>query len=234
MEAQRVFQVDDDLVKPADNAWELAVALRDREDVEAYVWHDRYESIVTVGGFDSEQDPRIRQFARMFGATPAHAGAGGSIQQVSYLPQNSRHLGMVAGDSGVKFFAIDGAGRKADENRMWLFDPSPRLMRVPELQSRSLRHTRELCVGDEFRKASRAPGGQITVPLSLVWTCEQSVCLGAARRRVRAFGEYDQPSRLAVLLHRPVAWPAPFSAGHVPRQSRCSAGLRHSRIPWRC
>lgn len=54
---ERTGAVSDKLEVAADNAHRLAVALRSR-GVEAYEFHDRSESIVTVGGFDSVGEPR--------------------------------------------------------------------------------------------------------------------------------------------------------------------------------
>jgi hypothetical protein len=65
------------LENAAIQAHELTMALRD-QGVEAYEFHDRYESIVTVGSFDSigqpradgktELDPRVHQIMKKFGA----------------------------------------------------------------------------------------------------------------------------------------------------------------------
>jgi hypothetical protein len=67
----------DKLAEAAVKAHELTVALR-RQGVEAYEFHDRYESIVTVGSFDScgtpradgktEIDPRIHQIMQAYAA----------------------------------------------------------------------------------------------------------------------------------------------------------------------
>ena len=40
---------------------DFAQALR-LKNIEAWVYHDRFESIVTVGSFDNAQDPRIAEF----------------------------------------------------------------------------------------------------------------------------------------------------------------------------
>lgn len=50
-------QVTDDLAKAAEKAHVLTTALR-QLGYEAYEFHDRHESIVTVGSFDSVGDPR--------------------------------------------------------------------------------------------------------------------------------------------------------------------------------
>lgn len=60
------FRVDDTLDKAAQEAHDLAQFLNSNDamktaNLRAYVYHDRYESIVTVGAFDSPGDPVIQQ-----------------------------------------------------------------------------------------------------------------------------------------------------------------------------
>lgn len=52
------FSPTNKLEMAADNAHRLTVALR-KKGVEAYEFHDRHESIVTIGSFDKVGDPRI-------------------------------------------------------------------------------------------------------------------------------------------------------------------------------
>ena len=49
----------------------------DRE-FETYVFHDRYSSIVTVGSFDSKDDPRIAQLQNFFGAKVNEVASDGT------------------------------------------------------------------------------------------------------------------------------------------------------------
>ncbi len=131
-DAEKSFQISDDLNEASHNAWELAVALRElNANIDAYVWHDRYQSVVTVGGFDSAQDPMIRRYLQVFAAQP-----GADIDQVAgtlrgLLGGASDYFGVSAGGTGVRFLTIDNAGKQGNENRMWLFDPEPYLMKVP-------------------------------------------------------------------------------------------------------
>lgn len=119
------FKEDDDLDVAAQEARDLTAALRTVENIEAFVWHDRQHSIVTVGSFESRNDPAIAAFLQRFGAN----------QQLDpLLPKFSNN---------VQYLAIDGNGRKiADMTnlgatalptgfRMWAFDPTPSLMAVP-------------------------------------------------------------------------------------------------------
>ena len=71
-------RVSDRLIQAEINANELTLALR-RQGIEAYQFHDRHESIVTVGSFESlgEQlpngavnlNPAIRQIITTYSAT---------------------------------------------------------------------------------------------------------------------------------------------------------------------
>jgi hypothetical protein len=54
----------DTLGASAMQAHEIARVLRDHMKLEAYVMHTRYGSVVTVGGYDSKDDPRLLQSAR--------------------------------------------------------------------------------------------------------------------------------------------------------------------------
>lgn len=106
----------------AKRAWELAGALRHAKsngydrDYEAYVFHDRYGSVVTVGSFDSPDDPRIPKLQNHFGAKVALVGEDGKSQL------------------GAEAFAVPRKPTKGIETQSWIFDPYPRLMEVPNLK----------------------------------------------------------------------------------------------------
>jgi hypothetical protein len=111
------FLKDNDLDDAAQLANDLAAVLRQDLDpagqfrnIDAYVWHDRYESMVCVGSFSSPNDPAIEHFRRKFGA--------------SVDPQTNQLK--------FKFLTLDtGAGQGT---RMWTFVPTPQVMRVPKLR----------------------------------------------------------------------------------------------------
>jgi hypothetical protein len=117
-----------DLDQAGVNARNLVKALRSREPftdpshpdnaefqtyckTDAYIWHDRTSSIVTVGSFDSPNDPKIKQFAQRFGAR-AEVGANGK-QGVHY-----RYV-PIKEESGVLNFLP--------------LDPIPKVIAVPKL-----------------------------------------------------------------------------------------------------
>ncbi|REJ72890.1 MAG: hypothetical protein DWQ34_15615 [Planctomycetota bacterium] len=124
------LSLDSDLDYAALEARGLAEALRVVENVEAYVWHDRYQSIVTVGSFNGPNDPEIARYRQRFAAD----------EEIDAL------LPVFA--TSVKTLAIDGRGNKVPQRtdvangaavtptlpdgfRIWAFDPNPRLMAVP-------------------------------------------------------------------------------------------------------
>jgi hypothetical protein len=118
------FSLDNSPLNDAgERAWELCSALRHARSLgydhefEAYVYHDRYSSIVTVGSFDSKDDPRIAGIQKFFGAKVTQVKMDGSpsigaeaftVPRVD--PQHPRH---------------------GESVKTWIFDPYPELIEVP-------------------------------------------------------------------------------------------------------
>ncbi|MFH5803271.1 hypothetical protein [Alienimonas sp. DA493] len=105
-------EVSDELNEGGRDAWELCQILRNREGHEAYVWHDRYRSVVTVGSFDSPQDPAAIRMARQFAARP-------DVQ--TGVPEPIL-ISVPKGETDI---------RKA--KRYWLLDAVPYAMPVPNM-----------------------------------------------------------------------------------------------------
>ncbi len=85
-------------------------------DYEAWVYHDKYKSIVTIGSFDSKDDPRIRAIATQFG--------GKMVRH----PQTGEDI--VAGEA----FTVPRYpknGRAPDYS--WVLDAQTRLIDVPKI-----------------------------------------------------------------------------------------------------
>lgn len=122
---------ESDLNAASASAWELAVCLREREDIDAYVWHDRYQSVVTVGSFESPNDPALKKYLLVFAPSPITQASATSGDQVVFPGAPSRNFGIAAG-GGNKIYGVTGFGEKRNENRLWAFDPTPVLMRVPQ------------------------------------------------------------------------------------------------------
>jgi hypothetical protein len=109
------FKVGTSLDDAAKQAWQLATHLRKTANVEAWVYHDRHQSVVTVGAFNSENDPRIRSTAFRYRAkNKQHPQTGRKILtgEIITIPRNPR------------------PGQKIE--KYWIFDPKPRLMEVPK------------------------------------------------------------------------------------------------------
>jgi hypothetical protein len=107
------FLTDNDLDDAAENANQLAVALRQDLDpqrqfrnLDAYVWHDHDHSIVTVGSFQSEHDPAIAEYRKLFAAV--------------MNPQTGR--------LEPRYLSIPGSVPK-----VWAFTPTLQVVRVPQL-----------------------------------------------------------------------------------------------------
>ena len=73
------------LARAGEDAMQLTYAMRQngqatrklgRDRFEAYVYHDKFQSYVTVGGFDSENDPEIKRLAEIFMAKYKADGNG--------------------------------------------------------------------------------------------------------------------------------------------------------------
>ena len=83
---------------------------------EAYVWHDRFKSVVTVGSFDRLDDARIAQYQLAFGAKfKEHAQT-----RKPFLAAEQLTIPAVL------------KGNQLPE-RAWIFDPKPELVEVPRL-----------------------------------------------------------------------------------------------------
>lgn len=113
----------------SEDAAQLAKALRTLKTekfprgVEAWVYHDRFESIVTVGSFDNPNDPRIAQLIQAFGAkTVKDPTTGQDVVVGEVLTPTERQIAQRRGASV-----------------MWVFDPQPRLIEVPQLKAKKTR-----------------------------------------------------------------------------------------------
>lgn len=111
------------LDQSAMDAWALTESLRNArrhgydQDFEAWVLHDRHQSVVTIGSFDSPDDPRLRTLATQFGSKARRHPETGEEVQVGEMFTIPR---------------VPAAGQLPD--RMWIFDGSPRLMEVPRVR----------------------------------------------------------------------------------------------------
>jgi hypothetical protein len=95
------------------DAWQLCQAMR-QQKLEAWVYHDRFRSIVTVGSFDSPSDPRIEKHRKAFSAKYKKHPETGKDVLVSEAIQ-------VAGSKGQTPL------------KNWVMDPYPQVIEVPKV-----------------------------------------------------------------------------------------------------
>ncbi len=107
------FKASNSLDKAGMKAWELAKTLR-AKNVDAYVFHDKYKSIVTVGSFDSEKD----------------SGVYNTIEKY-------RAKEIVDKETGQKKMKPEYIFKQTSVNQnamYWVFDPQPQLLLTPRLK----------------------------------------------------------------------------------------------------
>lgn len=89
---------------------------------DAYVFHDRNRSLVTIGGFDSADDPEIRRLFEQFRAK-------------EQFNQGSKQKVLTA--EKLMIPAVPPRGSETDPTwqpeKLWIFDPQPIVMAVPKL-----------------------------------------------------------------------------------------------------
>ena len=128
LQPDRLIKVGN-LDSAAENAWQLARALRQgnfvvyegnnpgrQQAFEAYVWHDRYRSLVTVGSFDRPDDPAIGKIINTFKA---------KIRQHADTKQEFLSAEILT----IPPFPARGVSPE----KSWIFDPQPTPMEVPRL-----------------------------------------------------------------------------------------------------
>lgn len=104
------------LDQAGEDAWQVASLLNNhpklkQRGVTAWVLHERYRSIVTVGAFDSQNDPLIPILVEMFRA------------KVKVDPVSGRQI--LIGEN------ISAPWRNGGQVNTWTFDPEPTLIAVP-------------------------------------------------------------------------------------------------------
>lgn len=105
----------DTLNQAARDAWQLATYMRQLK-IDAYLWHDETCSVVTVGSFDSLEDPRIPKAMETYRAKmQTEKGTGERILTAEFLtlPHKPTPANPI--------------------EKRWIFDPVPRVMKVPKL-----------------------------------------------------------------------------------------------------
>lgn len=121
-----------DLDQAAISARNLVRALRSRDPVikdknaqdyaqfapycrlDAYIWHDHTSSIVTVGSFESPNDPSIRKYVELFGPKVSVTDSNKQNVDFRYLPvpQEQGLMNYVPFETNMRVMAVPRATRK--------------------------------------------------------------------------------------------------------------------------
>lgn len=104
---------DSALAGAALDSWEMCKTMREVNKLDAYVYHEKFRSIVTVGSFDSPNDPRIAQLTQKFQAKYTRNPLNGHEVLVCEAIQIPNRTG------------------RGQPDRNWVMDPIPKVIEVP-------------------------------------------------------------------------------------------------------
>jgi hypothetical protein len=99
--------------RAGEDAEQLCAALRSRK-IEAYVHHDQYVSVVTVGAFDKADDPRIAKI----------------VAEFSPKVQSNPQTGQVQVQPEI--LTVSLTDRPKAPSQSWAFDPQPHMVAIPK------------------------------------------------------------------------------------------------------
>lgn len=95
-------------------AMELAATMRAQKNLPAYAFHDKFRSVVTVGSFNSPDDPEIQKYIELF-------------KTKQKVDSNRRREVTVAE-------AFKVVGENGAPDKVWVMDPMPQLIPVPRFK----------------------------------------------------------------------------------------------------
>lgn len=104
------------IVRAGEDAAQLTRALR-QKGYAAFVYHDKYQSVVTMGGFDTKDDPVIREIFQAFSAKMKDDPGAKDKKQVL----TAEVLTLPSEDPNKPL-------------QTWIFDPVPEVIEVPRLK----------------------------------------------------------------------------------------------------
>ena len=114
--SRRTISVNEGLNDAGRDATRLCESLRKR-GVEAYLWHDRYESYVSVGAFGSPTDPGVAALKKRYSPEQVYNSKTQTVETVYKTEPPNR-------------------GRVLEQGQLsgtWFFDAEPKVVRVPRL-----------------------------------------------------------------------------------------------------
>jgi len=128
----------------ADESWKVMSTLR-QLGFDAYVYHDRYKSIVTVGSFKSPNDPEIQRLVDKFRAKEERDPKTGKpmLLAVNLQIDPKKKTAVLLDDPlhgpNREQQSQADKSKKVDRKQLptgpfngWLMDPQPQLMEVPK------------------------------------------------------------------------------------------------------
>ena len=104
------------LESAAAESMQLCKAMRD-QGIEAFVYHERFRSIVCVGSFRSKDDPQVRKLTHMY--------------EAKYKRPNEKGGQEVLVAESIQLRA-PGSSKNSRPLRAWTMDPAPELIEVPK------------------------------------------------------------------------------------------------------
>jgi hypothetical protein len=103
----------------------------DADIYDAYVYHDKFQSIVTIGGFDSPDDPRIRTIAQYYG--PRLVPDFRLVKQTMSIEEVDR-LPKVLTTHTEQLFAPGADPKSATPIQVWTLDLEPEVIAIPRIK----------------------------------------------------------------------------------------------------
>lgn len=113
-----ILKAGESLGKAGYDAWRLCTALRNR-GIEAYLWHEEFRSVVTVGAFSSPKDAGIAAYRKRFGAEMQRDPQSGIVRAV-FKTEPPTQNGVIPTSA-------------AEDSNFWYFEAQPQVMAVPQL-----------------------------------------------------------------------------------------------------
>jgi hypothetical protein len=102
---------------------------------EAYVYHDKFQSIVTIGGFDSADDPRIRVIGEYYSPKwEPDLRAVSQARRASRAPLSDDEKNQLPKVRNNHIEFLPGPNRDSQPVHLWTFDTAPRVIPVPRVK----------------------------------------------------------------------------------------------------
>lgn len=133
------------IVRAGEDAEQLAAYLRNKGRnvagadpvlYEAYVYHDKFQSIVTIGGFESPDDPRIRLIGQHYSPKlmpDLRLLAGRQRPGQPLTPDDVDKLPKILTTHTEQMLPLN-ASPDTPPLQIWTFDPEPKVIPIPRIK----------------------------------------------------------------------------------------------------